>query len=103
MRRFGVFEYWLARLNGMIVNTVRAASPNLEEGTYEFGFVPMGDSPSKIRIDIKGKWSERDMDQFENVFSLRICFERNAGRYWESQNTTHGSMLDRNMFRHSMK
>jgi len=33
----------------------RAALPNLEEGTYKLGFVPMGDSPSKIRIDIKGK------------------------------------------------
>ena len=38
----------------------RAALPkNLEEGTYKIGFVPMGDSPSKIRIDIKGKWTER--------------------------------------------
>ena len=37
----------------------RAALPkNLEEGTYKIGFVPMGDSPSKIRIDIKGKWTE---------------------------------------------
>ena len=33
--------------------TVRAPLPNLEEGTYKLGFVPMGDSPSKIRIDIK--------------------------------------------------
>ena len=32
---------------------VRASLPNLEEGTYKLGFVPMGDSPSKIRIDIK--------------------------------------------------
>jgi len=33
--------------------TVSASLPNLEEGTYKLGFVPMGDSPSKIRIDIK--------------------------------------------------
>ena len=39
--------------------TVRTNLPNLEEGTYKIGFVPMGDSPSKIRIDIKGKWTER--------------------------------------------
>ena len=39
--------------------TVRASLPNLEEGTYKIGFVPMGDSPTKIRIDIKGKWTER--------------------------------------------
>ena len=33
--------------------TVRTNLPNLEEGTYKLGFVPMGDSPNKIRIDIK--------------------------------------------------
>ena len=32
---------------------LRASLPNLEEGTYKLGFVPMGDSPKKIRIDIK--------------------------------------------------
>ena len=31
------------------------ALPNLEEGTYKLGFVPMGDSPHKITIVIKGK------------------------------------------------
>ena len=35
--------------------TVRASLPNLEEGTYKIGFVPMGDSPHKITIVIKGK------------------------------------------------
>jgi len=33
----------------------RASLPNLEEGTYKLGFVPMGDSPHKITIVIKGK------------------------------------------------
>ena len=33
--------------------TVRASLPNLEEGTYKIGFVPMGDSPTKIRIEIR--------------------------------------------------
>jgi len=33
--------------------TVSVSLPNLEEGTYKLGFVPMGDSPHKIRIDIK--------------------------------------------------
>ena len=32
---------------------LRASLPNLEEGSYKLGFVPMGDSPSPIRIDIK--------------------------------------------------
>ena len=31
----------------------RASLPNLEEGTYKLGFVPMGDSPSPIKIDIE--------------------------------------------------
>ena len=35
--------------------TVRASLPNLKEGTYKLGFVPMGDSPHKITIAIKGK------------------------------------------------
>ena len=35
--------------------TVRTNLPNLEEGTYKIGFVPMGDSPHKITIVIKGK------------------------------------------------
>jgi len=39
--------------------TVRASLPNLEEGTYKLGFVPMGDSPHKITIVIKGKCTER--------------------------------------------
>jgi hypothetical protein len=38
--------------------TVRASLPNLEEGTYKLGFVPMGDSPHKIKLTIKGKWTE---------------------------------------------
>ena len=38
----------------------RAALPNLEEGTYKIGFVPMGDSPSKIRIDIKARSAGSD-------------------------------------------
>ena len=33
----------------------RTSLPNLEEGTYKLGFVPMGDSPSPIRIDIKAR------------------------------------------------
>ena len=49
-------EVWSIRMAGPEWDdrqTVRASLPNLEEGTYKLGFVPMGDSPSKIRIDIK--------------------------------------------------
>jgi len=37
---------------------VSTSLPNLEEGTYKIGFDPMGDSPHKITIAIKGKWTE---------------------------------------------
>ena len=39
---------------------LRASLPNLEEGTYKLRFVPMGDSPSKIRIDIKARSAGSD-------------------------------------------
>ena len=54
-------EVWSIRMAGPEWDdrqTVRAALPNLEEGTYKLGFVPMGDSPSKIRIDIKVRSAE---------------------------------------------
>jgi len=49
-------EIWSIRMAGPEWDdrqSHRAALPNLEEGTYKLGFVPMGDSPTKIRIDIK--------------------------------------------------
>jgi len=49
-------EVWSIRMAGPEWDdrqTVRVSLPNLEEGTYKLGFVPMGDSPTKIRIDIK--------------------------------------------------
>ena len=49
-------EVWSIRMAGPEWDdrqTVMASLPNLEEGTYKLGFVPMGDSPTKIRIDIK--------------------------------------------------
>ena len=51
-------EVWSIRMAGPEWDdrqTVRASLPNLEEGTYKLGFVPMGDSPHKITIVIKGK------------------------------------------------
>jgi len=47
----------------------RATLPNLEEGTYKLGFVPMGDSPSKIRIDIKVRSAEFSSTDGGLVFS----------------------------------
>jgi len=49
--------------------TVRASLPNLEEGTYKLGFVPMGDSPTKIRIDIKVRSAEFSHPDGGLVFS----------------------------------
>jgi len=47
----------------------RAALPNLEEGTYKLGFVPMGDSPSKIRIDIKVRSASAEEDYYDGLGS----------------------------------
>jgi len=46
-----------------------ASLPNLEEGTYKLGFVPMGDSPSPIRIDIKVRSAEISHPDGGLVFS----------------------------------
>ena len=50
---------------------LRASLPNLEEGTYKLGFVPMGDSPSPIRIDIKVRSAGSDFagTSWELLFS----------------------------------
>ena len=54
-------EVWSIRMAGPEWDDrpiLRASLPNLEEGTYKLGFVPMGDSPNKIRIDIKVRSAE---------------------------------------------
>jgi len=56
-------EVWNIRMAGPEWDDrpiLRASLPNLEEGTYKLGFVPMGDSPSKIRIDIKARSAGSD-------------------------------------------
>jgi len=55
--------------------TVRASLPNLEEGTYKLGFVPMGDSPSKIRIDIKVRSAEFSSTDGGLVFSEKFVLK----------------------------
>jgi hypothetical protein len=55
--------------------TVRAALPNLEEGTYKLGFVPMGDSPSEIRIDIKVRSAEFSHPDGGLVFSEKFVLK----------------------------
>jgi len=54
-------EIWNFRISGEEFNdisTIRTGLPVLEGGTYKIGFVPMGDSPAKIELTIKGKWTE---------------------------------------------
>jgi hypothetical protein len=55
--------------------TVRASLPNLEEGTYKLGFVPMGDSPHKIRIDIKVRSAEFSSTDGGLVFSEKFVLK----------------------------
>ena len=55
-------EVWSIRMAGPEwddrQNHSAALPKNLEEGTYKIGFVAMGDSPHKIKLTIKGKWTE---------------------------------------------
>ena len=54
-------EIWNFRISGEEFNdisTIRAGLGVIEGGTYKIGFVPMGDSPAKIELTIKGKWTE---------------------------------------------
>ena len=57
--------------------TVRASLPNLEEGTYKIGFVPMGDSPTKIRIDIKVRSAGSDFagTAWTSIFSEKFVLK----------------------------
>ena len=62
----------------------RASLPNLEEGTYKLGFVPMGDSPVKLELisrenrlvaewDYLPKWILKSVVRL-GLFSLRNLF-----------------------------
>ena len=54
-------EIWNFRISGEEfhgIPTITAGLGVVEGGTYKIGFVPMGDSPAKIELTIKGKWTE---------------------------------------------
>ena len=54
-------EIWSFRISGEEFNDIQTITSGLgviEGGTYKIGFVPMGDSPAKIELTIKGKWTE---------------------------------------------
>ena len=73
-------EVWSIRMAGPEWDDrpiLRASLPNLEEGTYKLGFVPMGDSPSPIRIDIKVRSAGIDFvgTGWELVFSEKFVLK----------------------------
>ena len=74
-------EIWNFRISGEEFNdisTIRAGLPVLEGGTYKIGFVPMGDSPAKIKLTIKGKWTEsyRLEPSWRQIFSEEFVLEK---------------------------
>jgi len=71
-------EVWHIRMAGPEWDDrpiLRASLPNLEEGTYKLGFVPMGDSPSPIRIDIKVGSAEFSHHDGGLVFSEKFVLK----------------------------
>ena len=74
-------EIWNFRISGEEFNdiqTITAGLPALEGGTYKIGFVPMGDSPAKIKLTIKGKWTEsyRLEPSWRQIFSEEFVLEK---------------------------
>jgi len=74
-------EIWNFRISGEEfhdISTIRAGLPILEGGTYKIGFVPMGDSPAKIKLTIKGKWTEsyRLEPSWKQIFSEEFVLEK---------------------------
>ena len=74
-------EVWSFRMAGPDFHdreTHRAGLGSLEGGTYKIGFVPMGDSPAKIELTIKGKWTESYNVEpgWRQVFSEEFVLER---------------------------
>ena len=74
-------EVWSFRMAGPDFHdreTHRDGMGSLEGGTYKIGFVPMGDSPAKIELTIKGKWTEsyNVEPSWRQVFSEEFVLER---------------------------
>ena len=74
-------EIWNFRISGEEFNDVpaiRAGLGSIEGGTYKIGFVPMGDSPAKIELTIKGKWTEsyNVEPSWRTIFSEEYVLEK---------------------------
>ena len=74
-------EIWSFRISGEEFNDIQTITSGLgviEGGTYKIGFVPMGDSPAKIKLTIKGKWTEsyRLEPSWRQIFSEEFVLEK---------------------------
>ena len=74
-------EIWNFRISGEEFNdisTITAGLGVIEGGTYKIGFVPMGDSPAKIKLTIKGKWTEsyNVEPSWSTIFSEEFVLEK---------------------------
>ena len=77
-------EIWNFRISGEEFNdisTITAGLGVIEEGTYKIGFVPMGDSPKKIRLIIDGVIPENQKYYLDDpvkteIFSEEFILER---------------------------
>jgi len=74
-------EVWNFRISGEEfhgISTITAGLGAIEGGTYKIGFVPMGDSPAKIKLTIKGKWTEsyNVEPSWGTIFSEEFVLER---------------------------
>ena len=74
-------EIWNFRISGEEfhdIPTITAGLGVIEGGTYKIGFVPMGDSPAKIKLTIKGKWTEsyRLEPSWRQIFSEEFVLEK---------------------------
>ena len=72
---------WNFRISGEEFNdisTIKADLGVIEGGTYKIGFVPMGDSPAKIKLTMNGKWTEtyNVEPSWEQIFSEEFVLEK---------------------------
>ncbi|MBC8250400.1 MAG: hypothetical protein H8E89_02275 [Candidatus Nitrosopelagicus sp.] len=71
-------EIWNFRISGTEFHgktTIMSSLGVIEEGTYEIGFVPMGDSPKKIRLIIDGVISENQRYYLDDPVKTEIFSE----------------------------
>jgi hypothetical protein len=71
-------EIWDFRISGPEFQgktTIMTGLGVIEGGTYEIGFVPMGDSPKKIRLVIKGEIPENQRYYLDDPIKMEIYSE----------------------------